>query len=117
MKYIFVCLLAIISAALFTLCDTLSKIWAQGDPMSKWFIYLVIISPFAYFLFGYVTRTYGLTLTSNIINILIVLFTPIIGLFYYKEWHMVTPIGYLGMAFAFIGLVLIIFFGVRTEMR
>ncbi len=98
------------SAILFSLCDAFAKVWAQ-NPFSKWLLLIALTSPIAYMIFGYVTKTYGLALSSVIVNILIALITPLIGLFYFKEWNSISLFGYIGMASALFGLFLIIFFG------
>ena len=116
-KYILLALAMVGSAASFSFCDALSKNWAEGQPLSKWLFYLVVLAPVAYLIFGYITKQFGLALTGSIVNILIVLFTILIGLFYYHEWQMITPIGYIGIFLAVIALFLIIFFGSRTDLN
>lgn len=117
LKFILLAFAMIGSAASFSFCDALSKNWAEGEPISKWLFYLIFLAPIAYLIFGYITKEFGLALTGSIVNILIVLFTILIGLFYYREWHIITPVGYVGIFLAVIALFLIIFFGSRTDLN
>ena len=98
------------TVAIASLSDSVAAVWAKGE--NKFSIYLLLIfllSPFVFISFGLVTSRIGLAITSGVINSLLVLSTILVGLFFFNEWNKVSFLQYLGMFFALVGIVLMLF--------
>lgn len=102
------------AAALFTVCDTLSTVWAKN---SRWDIAfaVLVLSPLAYLFFGWTGARIGLANTSVLINAMIVVLTLLIGLVGMQEWKTTTPTQYVGLVLGVIAILLIGFGGASTK--
>lgn len=101
----------ILAVALASLADSVSTLWAQGS--SKFSVYLLLIfllGPVVFIAFGLVTARVGLAITSGVVNSLLVLSSMCIGLFLFGEWSRLSVMQYVGMAFAIVGIILMLFF-------
>lgn len=71
-------------AAVFVICDALSAAWGKsGDP---WYLTLVFaLAPLGYLLFGIINNTRTLSVSSGLVNSVIVISTVFIGIFYFGD--------------------------------
>ncbi len=98
------------SVAFFNLCDVLCKIWGDGKDWSVPAYFGTLVSAgFAYYCFGRVTHQSGMAVGSSVINALNVITTILLGLFGLREWEGISGLQYLGMAFAVLGIYLMLF--------
>ncbi len=103
--------LIISAAALASLADSISTVWAKTQRFdSWWFVALCLVSPLVFMAFGYVTSKLGLAITSAIVNSLIVVFSVVVGLWIFGDWHRVSTIQYIGMALSLAGMTMMLFF-------
>jgi multidrug transporter EmrE-like cation transporter len=87
-----------------------STIWAgKQSKFTPWLLAVIIISPAVFIVFGLVTSKLGLAVTSATIDSLLTLSTVLIGLFFLNEWNTVSLYQYVGMGFAFFGIILMQF--------
>ncbi len=105
------------STVLFTVCDYLSRIWGLGGE-SSWlaFVLILLIAPCAYYCFGRVTRDSGLAIGSSVINASNVITSILVGLVWLLEWRDISLFQYVGMVFAFLGILLMCFSGAVDEL-
>lgn len=103
---------AIIGAvAIAALADSVSTLWAKGENKFSIYLFLIfILGPLVFISFGYVTSKVGLAITSGVVNSLLVLTSMSIGLFIFQEWNKLSTFQYIGMLFALIGIILMLFF-------
>ncbi len=98
------------SSLIFTICDTLSKVWVDSGKWSiQSLVLLCVMAPLGYTLFGIVTQKSGLAVAAVLVNSFLVLGTTLMGLIVLKEWSRVSLPQYLGMAFAILGIILLLF--------
>lgn len=98
------------SSAVFTVCDTLSKVWIDGGRWSRHSLALLcLIAPVGYMLFGVVTQRSGLAVAAVLVNSFLVIGTTLMGLVVMKEWSRVSVLQYVGMALAIVGIILMLF--------
>lgn len=91
-------------AAVFIICDTLSAIWGKTlDP--KYLTIIFALSPIGYFLFGRITTTQGLAISSGLLNCMIVISTVFIGVFFFGEELAVRQV--VGLVFAVAAILLV----------
>jgi multidrug transporter EmrE-like cation transporter len=91
--------------------NSVSALWAKNENRySLWLLLLVVLSPFVFISFGLVTGRMGLAITSAVIDSLLTISTIIVGLVFFKEWDKISTAQYVGMAFAIIGIFLMIYF-------
>ena len=91
--------------------NSISAIWAGKEHKfsSPWFLILIIISPFVFIIFGLITARMGLSATSATVDVLLTASTILVGLFFFREAGNVSFFQLLGMALAFIGIILMQF--------
>jgi drug/metabolite transporter (DMT)-like permease len=100
----------LIAVAIALLANSVSSIWAKGDnKFSVWLLALLVISPFVFLSFGFVTSKVGLAISSGVIDSLLTITTIATGLILFHEWNKVSFLQYLGMFFAFVGIMLMLF--------
>ena len=100
----------IIAVAIAASADFVATIWANSQ--NKFSIYLgliFVLGPLVFFSFGLVTTKTGLAMASGIVNSLLVLTSILIGLFYFGEWEKISSGQLIGIFFAFIGILLMLF--------
>lgn len=104
-------LLVLGAVALAALADSVSAIWAREDnKLTLPLAFLLILGPLVFMTFGLVTTRVGLAITSGVVNTLLVVTSMGIGLFFFGEWSKLSSLQYLGMAFAVVGIALMLFF-------
>ena len=102
--YILVAVVVAVSA------NSISAIWAKQDnKFSLWLLAVIIISPLVFITYGLVTSRIGMALASGVIDSLLIVGTIAVGLILFKEWDKILGLQYVGMAFALLGVLLIIF--------
>jgi len=96
-----------------TTADALStQCWKkQSWPLG---VAVVVLAPFVFLAFGYVGRTYGLSIASSLTNSLIVVGPIIVGLIVYSEWKQMSAPLYLGIAMIVIGITIIVIYKKET---
>jgi hypothetical protein len=104
--------LAIIGAVtMAALADSVGTLWANSE--NKFSIYLLLIfilGPLVFISFGLITTKTGLAIASGVVNSLLVLTSISIGLLFFGEWSKLSFLQYTGIAFALMGIVLMLFF-------
>ena len=111
MKNLPVWLYVIIAVAIAVLANSVSAVWAKGDDkFSVWFLALLVISPLVFISFGLTTSRLGVAVSSGTIDSLLTVSTIAVGLVLFQEWQKVSTLQYLGIAFAVIGIFLMVFF-------
>jgi multidrug transporter EmrE-like cation transporter len=102
--YILVAVVVAVSA------NSISAIWAKQDnKFSLWLVAVVLISPLVFITYGLVTSRIGVALSSSVIDSLMIVGSIGVGLVLFKEWDKIIGLQYLGMGFAVLGVLLIIF--------
>ena len=100
-----------IAVALALSANSVSAIWAKdGNRYSMWFPLLLALSPLVFISFGLVTAKMGVTVTSGILDSLLTILTMLIGIVFFKEWDKISVAQYIGMVFAVVGILLMLFF-------
>ncbi len=98
-------LLIIISAGFFIVSDSLSANWGKTGNMSS-LILVCLIAPVGYFFFGLLNRNNSLSVSSGLVNMILIIGTIFMGIFYFKDD--ITPRQKLGLIFAVTAVVLMI---------
>ena len=102
--YILIAVVVAVSA------NSISAIWAKQDSkFSVWLWAVILVSPLVFITYGLVTSRIGVALASSVIDSLLVVGTIAVGLILFKEWDKILGLQYVGMAFALLGVLLIIF--------
>ena len=93
------------------LANSISTIWASKENKfhSIWFLAVLLISPLVFITFGLVTSKFGLTITSAIVDSLLTVSTILVGLFLFGELGSISWYQIVGIFFAIIGIVLMLF--------
>ena len=90
--------------------NSISAIWARQDnKFSLWLLAVILISPLVFITYGVVTSRIGVALSSTIIDALLIVGTILVGLVLFDEWNKILSLQYVGMAFALVGISLILF--------
>src|SRR5262249_27706153 len=98
------------AVALAALGNYISSIWAaDANKMSWTFAALLVVSPLVFITFGLVSRRLGLAIAAGTVDALITVSTVLIGLIFLKEWQRVSLVQYIGLGFAVVGIVLMVF--------
>jgi len=106
--------MVLLCALLSTAGDTTSTyFWEQ--PSTALFVAVVLLSPCAFFSFGYVGSKFGLSIASSLTNSLIVLGPILVGLLLRDEWKKVSAPQYAGMLCIVVGIILIVLFKDETS--
>lgn len=75
---------AIIACAfIFIACDAASALWAKTN--NKYFFLAIFISPLGYLLFGYINKYSSLSISSGLVNAMVIICTILIGIFYFGD--------------------------------
>lgn len=98
--------LILISASAFVLCDYLSANWGKNNSVVSLFI-MFSIAPIAYVLFGILNRTKSLSVSSGLVNMLLLIGTILVGIFIFKDQLNIKQIIGLIFAITAIGLLAI----------
>lgn len=77
-------ILIICCASVFVICDSLAAYWAKTASYAALSI-IIALSPFGYILFGELNKKLSLSISSGIVNSIIVLVTISIGIFYFED--------------------------------
>jgi len=100
----------ILAVAVALAANYISTIWAGKDSrFTIWLLALIVISPLVFITFGLVTSKLGLAMTSGVVDSLLTLSTILVGLFVLREWNTISLYQYIGMACAFLGIILMQF--------
>ena len=106
MHKLFILGLVVLCGGLFTLCDSLSANWGKTGNW-KSLIVVCILSPITYLLFGLLNQKIQLGIAGSLVNLLIVIGTVLVGIFYFNE--VLTFTQFLGLFLAAIAIVLLSF--------
>jgi multidrug transporter EmrE-like cation transporter len=96
--------LTLFSAGFFILCDSLSTNWAKTSSVSSVAI-VVVLSPFAYVLFGLLASRVNLAIAGSLVNLIIMIGAVLVGLLYFKE-H-VTTLQWIGIGVGVVAIVIL----------
>lgn len=100
----------VIAVTIAVSANSISTVWAKGDRFSIWLLALILIAPAVFISFGLVTEKIGLTVTSGVIDSLLIVTSMVVGLIFFQEWKSVTLPQYVGMALAVSGICLMLFY-------
>ncbi|MEY3869547.1 MAG: hypothetical protein RLZZ338_3438 [Cyanobacteriota bacterium] len=104
MSKILMIILVFLCGSLFTLCDSLSANWGKtGD--FKSLIIVAFLSPTTYLLFGFLNQKMNLGIVGSLVNLIIVIGTVLVGVFYFQE--VLTKTQLVGLVFAGVAIVLL----------
>jgi multidrug transporter EmrE-like cation transporter len=104
MQQILVWALVFFCGGLFTICDSLSANWGKtGDWKS--IILVFLISPITYLFFGLLNQKMDLGIAGALVNLIIVVGTVLVGVFYFQE--VLTNIQLFGVFLACFAIVLL----------
>lgn len=101
--------MVLLSVLMSTAADTTSTYFWEQQSIVR-FVAVVLLSPCAFFSFGYVGSKFGLSVASSLTNSLIVLGPILVGLIARGEWKRVNTAQCLGMSCIIIGITLIVLF-------
>ena len=91
------------SAALFILSDFFSANWGKTGSI-KSLILMFLLAPFGYLLFGLLNKSTSLSISSGLVNMILLIGTILVGFFYFHD--AVTTRQIIGLSFALIAIVL-----------
>jgi len=97
-------LILLSSAFLFILADFLSANWGKTGSVASLGI-MCILAPFSYFLFGVLNKHMSLSVSSALVNMLIVLGGVLVGVLYFKDALSMKQ--YAGIATALLSIYLL----------
>jgi multidrug transporter EmrE-like cation transporter len=104
MQIVYKWILIFACAAFFILSDSLSASWGktgQANPL----IVMTILAPIGYLLFGLINRNSTLAVSSGLVNVIIIIGTIMVSVFYFKD--PVTGRQTIGLLFAFLAVALL----------
>lgn len=103
-------LYVLVAVAVAVSANSVSAIWAkQESKFSIWLLFVILISPLVFITYGLVTAKIGIALASSVIDSLMIIGSIAVGLFIFHEKNQIIGLQYLGMGFAVLGVLLIIF--------
>jgi multidrug transporter EmrE-like cation transporter len=76
--------LLLLCAGLFIFSDFLSANWGKTGHIPS-ILLMIVLAPFSYFLFGVINKYMTLSVSSAIVNMLIVIGGVLVGIVYFKE--------------------------------
>ena len=97
--------LIVACALIFILCDAFSASWGRNDDIRSLAI-MCILAPIGYFIFGLINRNSNLAVSSGIVNMILIIGTIIISIFYFGD--ALTIRQSLGLIFAVTAVALMI---------
>lgn len=100
----------ILAVGIAATANSVAALWAQ-NMTSIYLPILLFLSPLVFITFGIVTINKGLSITSGVIDSLLVLTTMLIGLIAFGEWKKISLLQVIGMCLAFAGIFLMLFKG------
>ncbi len=104
MQQMFIWALVFFCGGVFTLCDSLSANWGKtGDWKS--IVFVCILSPITYLVFGLLNQKIDLGVAGSLVNLIIVIGTVLVGMFYFQE--VLTTTQFLGLFLACCAIVLL----------
>ena len=100
----------IVAVGVALLANSVSAIWArQPNRFSIWLIAVILLSPLVFITYGIVTSKVGLSIAAGTVDSLLTLSTIAVGLIIFHEWDKLTSLQYVGIAFAIVGIFLMVF--------
>lgn len=96
--------LTLFSAGFFIFCDLLSTSWAKA-PNAPTLAVLIVLSPAAYLLFGLLASRVNLAVAGSLVNLMIMIGSVLVGLFYFKD--RLTVLQSVGIGFGLVAVVLL----------
>ena len=91
--------------------NSVAALWAREPyKITPYLFLLLLLSPLVFISFGIVTGMKGLSVSSGIIDSLLIITTMSIGLIFFGEWNKVSSMQLLGMGLAFCGILLMLYF-------
>ncbi|WP_354634878.1 hypothetical protein [Planktothricoides raciborskii] len=104
MEKIWIWALVLFCGGLFTFCDSLSANWGKtGDWKSM--AVVCLLSPTTYLIFGILNQKIDLGIAGSLVNLLIMIGTVLVGIFYFHE--VLTSTQLLGLFLACLAIVLL----------
>lgn len=104
MSKILIIILVFLCGSLFTLCDSLSANWGKTGDL-KSLVIVGFLSPTTYLLFGFLNQKMNLGIVGSLVNLIIVIGTVLVGVFYFQE--VLTKTQLFGLVFAGVAIVLL----------
>jgi multidrug transporter EmrE-like cation transporter len=101
---IVVWVLTLVSSGFFILCDSLSANWAKAGSRISLAI-VVILSPTAYLLFGFLVNRVNLAVAGSLVNLMIMIGAVLVGIFYFKE--RVTSVQWVGIGLGMVAILIL----------
>lgn len=98
-------MLIIICAAAFILCDTLSAHWGRTNNQAS-LVTMSILAPIGYIVFGQTNRNSNLAVSSGMVNMMLIIGTIMISIFYFKDVLTIRQTFGLGFAITAVGLMI-----------
>ncbi len=100
----------LLAVAVAAIANSIAAVWARpSNRFSGWLVLLVVISPIVFITFGLVTTRVGVAVASGTVDALLTVTTIVIGLIAFREWNKISPIQYLGIGLALLGIALMLF--------
>ncbi len=84
MEFVYRILLVLVTAAFFVTCDTLSAHWGRNGGI-LYLLLIINLAPIGYFLFAFLNRSNSLSISSGMVNMVIIIGTIAIGVFGFHD--------------------------------
>jgi len=105
MELLYRVFLVLLTASFFIICDTMSAYWGRNGGV----IYLILIinlAPIGYFLFAFLNRTNSLSISSGLVNMMLIIGTVSIGIFGFHDALTIRQM--VGLTFSIIAVALML---------
>lgn len=103
MEHLYKWFLILSSAAMFILCDSLSANWGKTRNATS-IIIMFALAPLAYLIFAELNKKESLSISSGLVNMMIIIGAILIGVFYFKD--VITVKQGLGLFLAVLAVIL-----------
>ena len=109
MDQIYVWIYIFITVGIALTANIISAIWAKQENKFKtrWFLYLLIISPLVFITFGLIVNRLGLAVGSATSDSLLTICTIFSGLIFFREFQKLSNYQFFGIFITICGIVLI----------
>ncbi len=105
MEFLYRIFLILLTASFFIICDSLSAYWGRNGGV-LYLLLIINLAPIGYFLFALLNRTNSLSISSGLVNMVIIIGTITIGIFGFQDALTVRQI--FGLAFSLVAVALMI---------
>ncbi len=97
-------LLVIVSASIFILSDAISADWGKNNNIFSLFL-IFLFPPLGYISFAYLNKIENLSVSSALVNLILLTGAILIGVFYFKDSLSIKQI--FGLMFAIVAFILL----------